>query len=107
MSKHAFAAAGLLLLVTAFSAKGADVTLEPGGGQTLQAAIDAIPKDNPTWTRILLKPGAYSQQLNVTRPHVALIGLGTSPSDVKITFNLAATSPKADGSGNVGTTGSS
>jgi pectinesterase len=88
-------------------APAADITLDPTSGPSLQSTIDSLPADNPTWTRILLRPGTYTQQLSVTRPRVALIGLGSKPDDVILNYNLSAKSPKPDGTGEVGTSGSS
>lgn len=89
------------------AAVAGEITVDPSGGPSLQAVIDSLPPDNPTWTRILLKPGTYTQQLNVTRPHVAIVGLGAKPEEVVLTYHLSAVTPKGDGSGNVGTTDSS
>lgn len=90
--------------LVAFASAG-DITVSPTS-TSLQATIDSLPPDNSNWVRILLEPGTYTQQLNVDRPHVMLVGLGAKPDEVVLTYHLSAISPKRDGSGNVGTTGS-
>lgn len=88
----------------------ADITVDGHGGgdfKTVQAAIDSIVPKDSEWTRILIRPGTYTEQLTIDKPRVRLIGLTNNPADVVLTFNLNALSPQKSGHGTVGTTGSS
>lgn len=42
--------------------------------QTIQQAVDSLPKDNPTPAVIHLAPGIYREKLIVDRPNVTLLG---------------------------------
>jgi pectinesterase len=89
--------------------RAVDVVVDPSGKgdvTTLQAAIDSLPTNGNEWARILIRPGRYDEHLAIHRPRTCLIGLGKDPQDVLITYGLSAKSPKPDGSGTVGTTGS-
>jgi pectin methylesterase-like acyl-CoA thioesterase len=80
-----------------------------GSGQyrNVQAAIDAVPANNPTQITIAIKPGTYRGAVNIpsSKPNVRLFGLGASPSDVVIVENHSAGTLKPDGT-TYGTSGS-
>jgi pectinesterase len=81
------------------------LTVSPGGEfPAVQAAVDAVA---PGGT-ILVCPGVYRGQVIVpaAKTGVRLIGLGRQPSDVVIADDRANGTPKPDGSGTWGTTGS-
>jgi pectinesterase len=106
-----YAILAMLLLCGANELFGKDVTVDASGAgdfKTVQAAIDSVPSKNSERVRILIKPGTYEEQLQVPKdkPMVSLIGQGGKPEETVLTFHLKASDPKADGSGNVGTTGS-
>ncbi|SDC89110.1 pectinesterase [Streptomyces prasinopilosus] len=81
-----------------------------GTGQyrTVQAAVDAVPADNPSRVLISVKPGTYRETVRVPpdKPHVTVQGSGGSRKDTVIVFNNAAGTPRPDGSGTHGTSGS-
>jgi pectinesterase len=74
--------------------------------QASLAAIQAGTAAEPN--RIFINPGNYKEHLSIDAPrsNLTLIGLGSDPTDVMLTWDLSAKSPKAGG-GTVGTTGSS
>ncbi|HEY7090086.1 MAG TPA: pectinesterase family protein [Tepidisphaeraceae bacterium] len=89
-----------------------DITVDASGGgdfKTVQQAVDSVPDKNSERVRILIKPGTYEEQITVakTKPMISFIGQGSKPEDTVLTYHLKASDPKSDGSGNVGTTGSS
>jgi pectinesterase len=94
----------------AFASLGASesrgcLTVAAGGEfPTVQAAVDAVA---PGGT-IVVRPGVYRGQVIVpaAKSDVRLIGLGHRPSDVVIADDRANGTPKPDGSGTWGTTGS-
>ncbi|MEV0301803.1 pectinesterase family protein [Streptomyces prasinus] len=81
-----------------------------GTGQyrTVQAAVDAVPVNNPSRVLISVKPGTYRETVKVpsNKPHVTVQGTGGSRKDTVIVFGNAAGTPKPDGSGTYGTSGS-
>jgi pectinesterase len=79
-----------------------------GDFTTVQAAIDAVPVDNAERRTILIRPGTYLGQVVVpsTKPLITLAGTGRSPEDVVIADDRANGTPKPDGSGTWGTSGS-
>ncbi|MGI5192815.1 pectinesterase family protein [Streptomyces sp. CA-288835] len=94
-------------------ASTADTTLtvaKDGSGQykSVQAAVNAVPANNTSRVVISIKPGTYRELVKVPRdkPHVTFQGTGASRKDTVIVFNNAAGTPKPDGSGNYGTSGS-
>jgi len=95
------------------SARADDYLVDPSGAggaaKTVQAAINAAPAGTAQKrTRILIKPGTYTEQLKVPKDKhfVSLIGQGAKPEDVVLTFNLSAKSTTPGGAP-VGTGGSS
>ena len=88
---------------------GADVTVaQDGTGDftTIAAALAAAPADTGTPFVIGIKPGTYRELLAIKRPNVTLLGGTANASDVVITYGNAACTPKPDGSGTYGTSGS-
>ncbi|MER6110161.1 pectinesterase family protein [Streptomyces hirsutus] len=81
-----------------------------GTGQytTVQAAVNAVPANNPSRVLISVKPGTYRETVQVpsNKPHITVQGTGGSRKDTVIVFNNAAGTPKPDGSGTYGTSGS-
>ena len=57
--------------------------------RTVQAAIDAVPANNPSRATITIKAGTYREIVTVpaNKPHVTLQGLGGSASNVVIVNN--------------------
>ncbi|GGK96271.1 pectinesterase family protein [Streptomyces flaveus] len=98
---------------TSTKASAADTTLtvaKDGSGQftSVQAAVNAVPANNTSRAVISIKPGTYRELVKVPRdkPHVTFQGTGASRKDTVIVFNNASGTPKPDGSGNYGTSGS-
>lgn len=94
------------------SAKAAATTLtvaKDGSGQytTVQAAVNAVPANNPSRVVIAVKPGTYRELVKVpsNKPHVTIQGTGGSRKDTVIVYNNAAGTPKPGG-GTYGTGGS-
>ncbi|MFG3516594.1 pectinesterase family protein [Streptomyces bobili] len=81
-----------------------------GSGQyrTVQAAVNAVPANNPSRVVISVKPGTYREVVKVpsTKPHVTIQGSGASRKDTVIVYGNAAGMTKPDGSGTYGTPGS-
>ncbi|MET9785936.1 pectinesterase family protein [Streptomyces canus] len=81
-----------------------------GSGQyaTVQAAVNAVPANNPSRVVISVKPGTYRELVKVpsNKPHVTIQGSGGSRNDTVIVYNNASGTPKPDGSGTYGTDGS-
>lgn len=50
----------------------------PTAFKTVQAALDAAPKDEATRYRILIKPGRYNEKLNINRANVEIKGEGAA-----------------------------
>jgi pectinesterase/pectate lyase len=80
-----------------------------GSGQytTVQAAVNAVPANNPSRVVIAVKPGTYRELVKVpsNKPHVTIQGTGGSRKDTVIVYNNAAGTPKPGG-GTYGTGGS-
>ncbi|MFE6521251.1 pectinesterase family protein [Streptomyces sp. NPDC057794] len=80
-----------------------------GSGQytTVQAAVNAVPANNPSRVVIAVKPGTYRELVKVPadKPHVTLQGTGGSRKDTTIVYNNASGTPKPGG-GTYGTSGS-
>ncbi|MEU3738496.1 pectinesterase family protein [Streptomyces sp. NPDC032198] len=81
-----------------------------GSGQykTVQAAVAAVPANNPSRVTVAIKPGTYRETVKIpsNKPHVTLQGTGGSRKDTVIVYANAAGTPKPDGSGTYGTSGS-
>ncbi|GGW77395.1 pectinesterase family protein [Streptomyces caelestis] len=98
---------------TAASTKAAAATTltvaKDGSGQytTVQAAVNAVPANNPSRVVIAVKPGTYRETVKVpsNKPHVTIRGTGSSRKDTTIVYNNASGTPKPGG-GTYGTGGS-
>ncbi|MGW6055213.1 pectinesterase family protein [Streptomyces sp. NPDC055189] len=93
------------------TAAAATLTVAKDGSaqyRTVQSAIDAIPPDNPSRATVSIAPGTYREPVKIpsTKPHVTLQGTGGSRKDTVIVYDNAAGTPKPDGSGTYGTSGS-
>ncbi len=92
------------------AAAGTLTVARDGTGQyrTVQAAVNAVPANNPSRVVISIKPGTYRETVKVPsdKPHVTFQGTGGSRKDTVIVFDNAAGTPKPDGSGTYGTSGS-
>jgi pectin methylesterase-like acyl-CoA thioesterase len=115
-----FALAALMGLVLALVAgvTGASATCpttvtvaQDGSGDysTVQAAVDAVPVENTARHTIRIKPGTYRELVTVpvSKPFVSFVGTTGRATDVVITYDNASGTPKPDGTGTYGTTGSS
>ncbi|GAA2223944.1 pectinesterase family protein [Streptomyces nogalater] len=99
---------------TTTSAKAAAATTltvaKDGSGQytSVQAAVNAVPANNPSRVVIAVKPGTYRETVKIpsNKPHVTLQGTGAGRKDTVIVYNNASGTPKPDGSGTYGTGGS-
>ncbi|MGC3002388.1 pectinesterase family protein [Streptomyces sp. G35A] len=97
----------------AATTKAAATTLtvaKDGSGQyrTVQAAVNAVPAGNTSRVIVAVRPGTYRETVKVpsTKPHVTIQGTGGSRKDTVIVHGNAAGTPKPDGSGTYGTSGS-
>ncbi|MEU0049587.1 pectinesterase family protein [Streptomyces sp. NPDC006184] len=79
-----------------------------GRYSTVQAAVNAVPANNPSRVVIAVKPGTYRETVRIPadKPHVTLRGTGTSRKDTVIVYDNASGTRKPDGSGTYGTGGS-
>ncbi len=75
------------------TARAGDYFVDPQGGArpntytTIQAAITAVSGQTAAnRANIYIAPGVYTEQPTLDKPHVSVIGLGSSPSDVVISF---------------------
>ncbi|MEU1126737.1 pectinesterase family protein [Streptomyces sp. NPDC005899] len=81
-----------------------------GSGQytTVQAAVDAIAPGSTARVVVSIRPGTYRETVKVpaTKQNVTLQGSGPSRKDTVIVHGNASGTPKPDGSGTYGTSGS-
>ncbi|GCE77056.1 pectinesterase family protein [Cellulomonas biazotea] len=89
----------------------ADATVGPdrrADFTTVQAAIDAAPEGRTSPWVIALRPGTYHEVVKVpaTKPFLTLVGTGRRAQDVVVSYDNANGTPKPDGSGTHGTSGS-
>ena len=87
----------------------ATVALDGRGDFTsVQAAIDAAPAGATEPWVIAVRPGEYRELVKVpaTKPFLTLVGTGRHAQDVVIAYDNANGTPKPDGSGPYGTSGS-
>ncbi|MEU3086443.1 pectinesterase family protein [Streptomyces massasporeus] len=82
---------------------------QDGSGQyrTVQAAVNAVPANNPSRVVIAVKPGTYRELVKVpsNKPHVTIQGTGGRRKDTTIVYDNASGTPKPGG-GTYGTGGS-
>ncbi|MER7176770.1 pectinesterase family protein [Streptomyces mesophilus] len=85
------------------------LTVAKSGAQykTVQAAVNAVPANNPARVVIKVAPGTYRETVTVPadKPHVTIVGTGPSRKDTVIVEGHAAGMTKPDGS-TYGTPGS-
>ncbi|MGW0498166.1 pectinesterase family protein [Streptomyces sp. NPDC003007] len=76
-----------------------------GDFTSVQAAVTAVAGSG--WT-LVIAPGTYRETVSVDRSRTEMtwLGAGDGPRDVVIVYDNAAGTPKPDGSGTYGTTGS-
>ncbi|NJP90088.1 hypothetical protein HCN51_11615 [Nonomuraea sp. FMUSA5-5] len=79
-----------------------------GDHATVQDAVNAVPSGNTRPVTILVRKGTYKQQVVIPadKPHITLAGDTRDPREVVLTFDASAATPKPDGSGTYGTSGS-
>ncbi|WOI61349.1 pectinesterase family protein [Streptomyces fradiae] len=87
------------------------LTVAKGGGAqftSVQKAVDAVPAANSSRVVISVAPGTYRETVRVpaNKPHVTIAGSGRSRKDTVIVFGNASGTPRPDGSGTYGTSGS-
>ncbi len=75
--------------------------------RSVQAAVDAVPEGNAERVVIRICPGVYRERLVVPREKPYITFRGEDAHTTVLTYGLHARSPKPDGAGEVGTTGSS
>jgi pectinesterase len=97
--------------VMAFAWPGPYVTVAADGSADftgIQAAVDAVPVDNPSVFTIKIKPGVYKGQVIIpaNKPFIFFRGQGSDPTKVVIDDDRANGTPKPDGTGTWGTSGS-
>jgi pectinesterase len=80
-----------VIAVPAIAAERFDATVR--AGESVQAAIDAAPGHTPY--RIFVGEGVFREKLHVTKPNVALIGMGRDRT--KLVFGDYAGAPQAAG----------
>jgi pectin methylesterase-like acyl-CoA thioesterase len=89
--------------------EGADVTVAADGSgdhTTVAAALAAAAADGRIPWRVAVKAGTYREVLSLARPNVTLVGATGNAADVVLTYDNSAGTPKPDGSGTYGTSGS-
>lgn len=79
-----------------------------GDFTTVQAAVDAIPMGSTTFVIVQIAPGRYYERIRIPRgmPPITFRGMGQSPDEVILTYDLHAQSVIPPATQAVGTTGS-
>jgi pectin methylesterase-like acyl-CoA thioesterase len=72
--------------------------------KTVQAAVNSVPTNNTKRTVIFIKSGRYYEKITINSPNISLIG--EDPMTTILTYDVAAGTPKPDGAGTYGTSGS-
>ncbi|ADQ05621.1 Pectinesterase [Caldicellulosiruptor owensensis OL] len=72
--------------------------------KTVQAAVNSVPSNNTKRVIIFIKSGRYYEKITINSPNISLIG--EDPFTTILTYDVAAGTPKPDGSGTYGTSGS-
>nr|WP_311132269.1 pectinesterase family protein [Nonomuraea gerenzanensis] len=95
---------------TAATTRATIVVAADGSGDhtNVQDAVNAVPPGNTRPVTILVRRGTYKQQVVIPadKPHITLRGDTRDPREVVLTFDASASTPKPDGSGTYGTSGS-
>ncbi|SEF74851.1 Pectate lyase [Nonomuraea solani] len=98
------------LPAAAATGRGTLVVAADGSGDhaTVQDAVNAVPAGNTRPVTILVRKGTYRQQVVIPadKPHITLAGDTRDPREVVLTYDVSAATPKPDGSGPYGTSGS-
>lgn len=101
---------GAVVLFSSLCHAGDLVVAADGSGThtTIQAAVDAVPNGASERTNIHIKPGTYKERLKIekNKAPITLIGDGTKPDEVVLTFDLHANSVVPPATQPVGTSGS-
>ncbi|MGY2067595.1 pectinesterase family protein, partial [Blastococcus sp. SYSU DS0619] len=79
-----------------------------GDFTTVQAAVDAAGTTGTAADPVVIaiRPGTYREVVTMSRSYVTLVGTTGNATDVVITYDNAAGTPKPDGSGTYGSSGS-
>lgn len=72
--------------------------------KTVQAAVNSVPSNNTKRVIIFIKSGRYYEKITINSPNISLIG--EDPFTTVLTYDVAAGTPKPDGTGTYGTSGS-
>jgi pectinesterase len=103
--------AALLSLAPLMAAQPAEIVVAADGTgthTTIQSALDAIPAGNTEPRLISVKPGTYKEHILLPKekPFITLVGLGTDPSQVVLSYDMTARSIDPATGKEVGTSGS-
>ncbi|WP_342372061.1 pectinesterase family protein [Propioniciclava soli] len=106
-SGNVSAAASATITVTAPIEGATVVVAQDGSGDftTVTDALAAAPADGSAYV-IGIRPGTYTESFTVARANVTLLGATANAADVVISGDVAAGTPKPDGTGTYGTSGS-
>lgn len=79
----------MMLLAASGALYAADYHVDPGSGPntytTIQAALDAVTNQSASErANILITPGTYNEELEISKPYVSLVGLGDAADQVAI-----------------------
>jgi pectinesterase len=74
----------------------------PGDFNSIQKAVDSIPKGNNQRVVVLIKPGFYNQRVLIPKNKSFITLRGTDPYKTIISYNLNHDMPKPHGSGKYG-----
>ena len=88
------------VILTASSRVRSDITVaSDGSGQfkTVQSAIDSVPANNSGAVLIRIKPGTYTERIEVPKDKPKLHLIGEDAARTILTFNLVATALGSDG----------
>lgn len=67
------------------------ITVGPTGQfPTITAALATIPDTNLDNYEIDIAPGSYHEKIELTAPHVSLVGMGGNPQDTVLTYDAAS-----------------
>ncbi|HEY4357162.1 MAG TPA: pectinesterase family protein [Acidobacteriaceae bacterium] len=93
--------ASLLLTATAWAADTLPrVTVAKEGKADFHTVQEAVNQAPDTGEIILLKPGTYKEKIHISKPNIHLIGTGTQPQDVVLSWDDVAST--AGGTGKSG-----
>ncbi|UUU32230.1 pectinesterase family protein [Streptomyces sp. CA-210063] len=86
---------------------GADAVVDPDGDgdfTSVQAALNALGAGTAADPKVIqVNPGTYRELVQVDNKYVRIVGAGDDPSQTVITYDNAAGTPTADGTGTLGT----